>query len=228
MCPSPAPSEAPPRPAPSPPPIEAVLFDVEDVIARPDQAAMARRLAEAWPGLGLAELQAARNGPALYPLWEAYSVGRLDERRYWGAVLAALGRPDDPASVEALIALYADLAWAELDEAVLALAEALRAGGRRIGLLSNSAAHHEARIPGFAGRFDVAHFSHRTGRRKPDPEAYRAAAAALRAAPSAIVFVDDKARNVEAAAALGMRGIRFVDAERLRRELAALGLLGPA
>jgi len=39
------------------------------------------------------------------------------------------------------------------------------------------------------------------------------------------VFVDDAPANVEAAAALGMRAIRFTDAEQLRRELVGLGLL---
>ena len=32
------------------------------------------------------------------------------------------------------------------------------------------------------------------------------------------VFVDDQPRNVEAAAALGFRGVRFVDADGLRAE----------
>jgi FMN phosphatase YigB (HAD superfamily) len=40
------------------------------------------------------------------------------------------------------------------------------------------------------------------------------------------VFIDDHAPNVEAAAALGIRAIRFTDAETLRTELRALGLLG--
>jgi FMN phosphatase YigB (HAD superfamily) len=42
---------------------------------------------------------------------------------------------------------------------------------------------------------------------KPDPNAYRAAAAALELAPAECAFVDDLPENVAAACAIGMRGI---------------------
>jgi hypothetical protein len=42
-------------------------------------------------------------------------------------------------------------------------------------------------------------------------------------------MIDDREQNVEAARALGLRALRFVDAERLERDLAALGVrLGDA
>jgi FMN phosphatase YigB (HAD superfamily) len=41
------------------------------------------------------------------------------------------------------------------------------------------------------------------------------------------VFVDDSAVNVAAATSVGLRGVRFVDARALRRELVAAGLLPP-
>jgi FMN phosphatase YigB (HAD superfamily) len=39
------------------------------------------------------------------------------------------------------------------------------------------------------------------------------------------LFVDDQPENVEAAARLGMRAIRFVDPDRLRSDLRDLDLL---
>lgn len=40
------------------------------------------------------------------------------------------------------------------------------------------------------------------------------------------VFIDDQPTNVDAARAVGLVGIQFVDAPRLRAELASLGVLG--
>jgi 2-haloacid dehalogenase len=42
--------------------------------------------------------------------------------------------------------------------------------------------------------------------------------------PALTVYIDDRAPNVEAAIALGMRGILFTDAPALRTELIGLGL----
>ena len=74
---------------------------------------------------------------------------------------------------------------------------------------------------------DRACFSHRTGLRKPDAEAYRAAAHALGVGATEIVFVDDKARNLAAAASVGMGTAPFRDADDLEANLVGLGLLEP-
>ena len=46
--------------------------------------------------------------------------------------------------------------------------------------------------------------------------------------PEATAFIDDRPENVEAARQLGLLGIRFTDADSLRRELRGMGLLGPS
>ena len=207
--------------------IRAVLFDVEDVIARPDVAEANRRLALLRPGLETTEVQRVRNRPDLYPLWEAYSVGGLGSEAYWAAVLQGLGLAASRPEVQSMIDIQAATAWAEIDAAVLDIARCLRASGRRLGILSNSAPYHDAAIPSFVGAFDMAHFSHRTGRRKPMPEAYHDAAAELGAPPPAILFIDDKLRNVEAAVRVGMVGAHFGGVGALRSALAALGLMDP-
>jgi 2-haloacid dehalogenase len=60
---------------------------------------------------------------------------------------------------------------------------------------------------------------------KPDPRIFRLAAERSGLAPEQLVFVDDKAGNVEAARAVGMTGLVFTDAPALRAELTTLGLL---
>ena len=59
-----------------------------------------------------------------------------------------------------------------------------------------------------------------TGVRKPDPQAYLGAAAALQLEPKACLFIDDRVENVEAATAVGMDAILKVDSTQVRNELA--------
>lgn len=62
------------------------------------------------------------------------------------------------------------------------------------------------------------------GLRKPEPGIYRLAVELTQKAPEDCCFVDDRALNLEAAARLGMRTIRFGDAWQLRKELKELGV----
>ena len=86
-----------------------------------------------------------------------------------------------------------------------------RAAGRRVGVLSNDAYSingpdwFRAR-PEFAG-LDAFVDSTDIGVRKPEPDAFLAAATALGLEPSEIVFLDDLPASVEAARAVGMTGI---------------------
>lgn len=60
---------------------------------------------------------------------------------------------------------------------------------------------------------------------KPDPAIYHLACARAGFAPSDFVFVDDSARNIEGARALGFHVHRFVEPSALRPALEAFGLL---
>jgi len=59
---------------------------------------------------------------------------------------------------------------------------------------------------------------------KPDPRAFRHLLDAFQLDPATTVFIDDSPANVEAAREIGMIARRFVEPERLRVDLAALGL----
>ena len=59
---------------------------------------------------------------------------------------------------------------------------------------------------------------------KPDLPIYRLALDRFGVAPATAVFIDDRAENVAGAAAAGMAGLLFTDAERLRADLRSLGL----
>lgn len=60
---------------------------------------------------------------------------------------------------------------------------------------------------------------------KPEPAIYRACLERSRLAPESAIYVDDSARNVASAAALGIEAIRFTGADALRAGLTARGLL---
>lgn len=60
---------------------------------------------------------------------------------------------------------------------------------------------------------------------KPDPQIYRILLERNGISPEEAVFIDDSRPNAAAAEALGLRGLAFTSAARLRADLAKLGLL---
>jgi FMN phosphatase YigB (HAD superfamily) len=110
------------------------------------------------------------------------------------------------------------------DPAVLALVERVRP--RRTGLFTdNGPLLLDAMpwaFPEVAERFDELIFSCVIGETKPLPHAFTRALEVLDAHPERTLFVDDSARNVEAARELGITAVRFEDARRLEADLADL------
>jgi 2-haloacid dehalogenase len=103
-------------------------------------------------------------------------------------------------------------------------------GTRLLGLTNWSAEtypHAEATFD-FMGLFEGVLVSGVEGVAKPDPAVFRLLVERYGLEPARTVFVDDSARNVAAASAAGLRGLLFTDADRLRRDLSAMGLLDGA
>jgi HAD superfamily hydrolase (TIGR01509 family) len=73
--------------------------------------------------------------------------------------------------------------------------------------------------------FHAVLLSFKIGVVKPDPEAYRLAVEAAGCPMENRLFIDDRTRNVEAAAALGMQTHTFRDTDGLIAELGRRGLL---
>jgi 2-haloacid dehalogenase len=76
----------------------------------------------------------------------------------------------------------------------------------------------------FLGLFDEIVVSGEVGLAKPDPAIFATLADRIGVPLSQCVFVDDVARNVEAAAAAGLDAIRFSDTGHLRTDLRERGL----
>lgn len=86
----------------------------------------------------------------------------------------------------------------------------------RVAMLSNAGPELERRLRrfGLAQLFHPVMNSHRIGMAKPNPMVFRHASERLHLAPDQILFVDDQARNINAAAQLGFHTHRFVSTEQ--------------
>lgn len=104
----------------------------------------------------------------------------------------------------------------QLDGAMVALLRRVRAGGTQIGLLSNNttALRRDLGRHHISDLFDPIINSAEVEVVKPSPMIYRIAIDRMRAAPDAVIFVDDKLTNVLAARHVGMRAEQFVGIER--------------
>jgi putative hydrolase of the HAD superfamily len=105
--------------------------------------------------------------------------------------------------------------------AVLALANDLRRHGVQTGLFSNTDRSHWRfwRSTGWFDGFYPQIVSFRVGAAKPDPRAFRRAERLFPSRWGAPVFVDDTAKNVEAARAVGWDAVQFTSEKALRRAL---------
>jgi putative hydrolase of the HAD superfamily len=150
-----------------------------------------------------------------------------DRSVYWSAVAAACraGRPDEALTAE-LVTLD-DEGWSTTDPATLDLIEDLHTGGTRLAVLSNAPASMGALVRSrpWAAAFQQVLISGELGLIKPDPAIYAELLRALGAAADRVVFLDDRADNVQAALACGIRAFRFTDAGQARSDLAGLGLV---
>jgi 2-haloacid dehalogenase len=198
-------------------PVEAVLFDLGNVLVRWDPHGAFRGVASrddverffadvdfpdlnrrADAGLPWTEVRAevAASHPAHAPLVDAY-VTRF---------AATLAGPV-PGSAE--------------------IVRELQALGVRLFGLTNWSAETYPHGPRAAPAIDLLEdvlVSGREGLVKPDPAIFERAARRFGLEPARTVFVDDAPANVEAAAGLGFAALRFTTADALRRDLRGLGV----
>lgn len=126
-------------------------------------------------------------------------------------------------------------AWGDiftLNEPVARLASELREAGYRLVLGSNTnkihADHFRPRFADALAAFDRLVLSFEVGAIKPSASFYHACADAAGCPRDECLFIDDLPENVEGARAAGLQGLLFRDADQLRHDLGARGILaGP-
>lgn len=151
-----------------------------------------------------------------------------DRGRSWeeGVALLVANHPEWEAQIRAY-----DERWHEavpgLIEDSVAVLEDLKARGDKVYAITNFSREKWAecliRFP-FLQSFDGVVVSAHERVIKPDPAIYRILFERYDLAPEDCIFIDDSAKNIETARALGMQGIHFVEPIDLRAALAAYGL----
>ena len=135
--------------------------------------------------------------------------------------------PDWAAEVRMWHDRWADLASPRI-EGSIALLRALRRKGVPVFALTNFGRYSYEAAKGwleFLGEFDREYVSGRLGVMKPDPAIYAAVEAACGIAPDRLLFTDDRADNITAAARRGWRTHQFESWQGWARRLVAEGLL---
>ena len=191
--------------------IRAVAVDLGGVLERVDEPG---EFLDRWRlRLGLTEED--YSGVLLWPLTRTdpdsgVKTGRVAEAGLRQRYAAALGLTETQTG-EFMADMW-DWYCGELDAKLADYVAGLRPR-YRTGILSNSvdgARREEHDRFGLAQLVDVVVYSHEIGVAKPDPRAYLLLCERLGVAPEELVFLDNRAPNVDAACRLGIRGLLHV------------------
>jgi FMN phosphatase YigB (HAD superfamily) len=200
--------------------IRGIIFDFGNVICSFDVNRFLEKV-NRWSGIPVETLRDRVYGSELHSLYER---GTISSEGFRERVARATGVS---VPVEVFEEGFADIFTPLNDTQALILALKPR---YRLGLLSNTNEchyrRHIRRVPVFP-LFDTVTVSFEVGALKPEPPIYRDALRKLRLPPESCVFIDDIARYVDGARALGIHGIRYTGHADLLRELSGLGVVPP-
>ncbi len=196
--------------------MRAVICDFGGVLTNPLHEAFLGWQARS--GISLEQLgtamAAAGEAAGENPLF-ALERGEISEREFLARIERALG---DDVSLAGFSETWFD--HLRPNRPLIDFMRDLRERGLRMALLTNNVREWEpmwrAKLPELDEIFEIVVDSAFVGLRKPDPAIYRLTLERLGGdlAPSECVFLDDVEPNCAAAAALGMRAVRYVDAEQ--------------
>jgi putative hydrolase of the HAD superfamily len=187
--------------------------------APPDPAAWARMLS-------ISNLSKEQLHRGYWAHRHAYDRGDLTAESFWNRAAASTYAILTPEQLTALIAADVDY-WSTLNPPMLEWARSLQQSRILTGILSNMPAPMEAGLRArhpWIDAFDHNTWSHALNLAKPEPGIYLHAAQGLRTAPENILFLDDKAENIEAAHAIGMQAIQYTTHAAFVHEMHARGL----
>ena len=181
--------------------IDAVIFDIGNVLLKFDYMIAARRLME---HNGLSE---PPDRARIVAAKDALESGRIDRPEFLRLVRPEFSHTGADAD---FIAMWEDIF--EENKPLTGIASALAANGMPTYLLSNiSCIHHEfifRRYPVFS-TFRDGVYSYKAGALKPEAIIFEKAIAQFGVDPARTLYIDDLAENVAAAERAGLRGIVY-------------------
>ena len=200
--------------------LRAVIFDYGRVLTGPPDPAAYAEL------MRITGLSADRLDQFYWKDRNAYDEGKLTGLEFWRQIVRDEGlKLAEPEIAE--LNLWDARMWTRGDPTIVAWQLAIKERGLLTAIVSNmgdTVHEHMVRELRWLSRFDVLVWSYQLGIAKPDPAIYRYALEKLGTQPAETLFIDDKAENVDAAVALGMKGIVFSDVEKLRTDLVQSGM----
>lgn len=199
--------------------IAAVLFDVGGVLVALDGVPFMAKL------LGVEPQHEVLHAKWLSsPSVVAHETGKIDAATFARGVVEDL---DLPVSAEFFLQGFCDWPTGLLPGARQLLEDIPE--HYHVAALSNTSAVHWHRIQGmgFVDLFDQTFLSHQIGCLKPSAEAYQVALDRMGLRSSAVLFLDDNTRNVDAAARVGMHAHLARRPSEARLVLAKYGVVRP-
>ncbi len=198
---------------------EAIIFDLGKVLVDFDYSIAAQKVA-ARSSKSPQDLHAFLGSS---PLLVEYESGRLTRQTFYDAISGAIGFRGDLAEFGGY---FADI-FTEMPGTIALHAE-LRRRGFQTYIFSNTndlAIEHIRRDFPFFANFDGYIFSYEVGGLKPQPEIYAAMEAMTGKRGADLIYIDDRAENIEAGRARGWRAILHESPEKTRQALIGFGIL---
>lgn len=156
----------------------------------------------------------------------AFDEGKLNGLTFWRKVTTDAGLALSSVAIGEL-ALWDARMWTTQNDAMLTWQQKLKQRGILTAILSNmgdTVLANMQRELTWLNRFDVQVWSYQLHMAKPDAAIYRHVLKQLGTKPEETLFIDDKQVNIDAADALGMKGVLFTIVDQLRADLIASGL----
>ena len=199
---------------------QAVIFDIGNVLTSWQPEAFYDRV------IGVERRQALFAAVDLHGMNETIDAGALFRETIYAWAERV---PDWAPEIRMWYDRWDELASPRIDGSIR-LQRALRARGVSVFALTNFGRHtwDEALLKlDFLADFDRTYVSGVMGVTKPDPRIYAMVEADCGIAPEALLFTDDKAENIAAAARRGWRTHQFQGWQGWAARLVAEGLLSP-
>lgn len=195
-----------------------VVFDLGKVLVDFDYGIAARKIA-ARSRVGA---QQVRDLVEYSPLLFRFETGTISKEEFYGEVCTACGFSG---KLDEFCAMFADI-FSEI-KPMVKMQSALRAAGMPTYIFSNTndiaVGHIRERFP-FFSNFDGYVLSYKHGAMKPTPEIYEVVEGATGAKGKSILYLDDRAENIEAGLLRGWRAMLHKTPEETIPALRHIGL----
>jgi putative hydrolase of the HAD superfamily len=156
----------------------------------------------------------------------AFDEGKLNGLSFWRKVTTDAGLALSSVAIGEL-ALWDARMWTTQNDAMLAWQQMLKQRGILTAILSNIGdtvlANMQRELP-WLKRFDVHVWSYQLRMAKPEAAIYQHTLKQLGTRPDETLFIDDKQVNIDAANAVGIKGVLFTNVDQLRADMMAQGL----